>query len=242
MKKQKKFMTGVLGAIAVYLAVITATADVTKGIGVDSKKQSLQEITQEVETETSLDCSSQEQDSKTDTENVETITDDTVDNSTEEVSNNVVYGYTNKQKSSVFTNPNDGKVMDTLIKATRVEVLEEKEFENKKQTKVKKQDGTFEIKITTQIINWTKIKYKKNLEEKEGWIKTENLNEGMHDLISKDMATVDFSPVKKLNYPDNPKRTDVRGIYLTIYSVSSDKKLDELIALTKRTPINSFVI
>lgn len=242
MKKQKKFMTGVLGAIAVYLAVITATADVTKGIGVDSKKQSLQEITQEVETETSLDCSSQEQDSKTDTENVETITDDTVDNSTEEVSNNVVYGYTNKQKSSVFTNPNDGKVMDTLIKATRVEVLEEKEFENKKQTKVKKQDGTFEIKITTQIINWTKIKYKKNLEEKEGWIKTENLNEGIHDLISKDMATVDFSPVKKLNYPDNPKRTDVRGIYLTIYSVSSDKKLDELIALTKRTPINAFVI
>ena len=256
MKKQKKFMTSVLGVIAMYLVVITATADVTKGIGIEEKKENTQKIEQQKETEVpNSEKPHSAQTSETATETTETKGEsekvkeisaekpaEKVEAKVEEVSNNVIYAYTNKLKTSVFVNPTDAKATDTLIKATRVEVVEAKDFESKKQSKVKKQDGTFEIKISTQVVNWTKVKYKKNLKDKDGWIKTENLSDDIHKVIPKDMATVDFKPVKKQNYAENPKRTDVRGIYLTIYSVSSDKKLNELIALTKRTPINAFVI
>ena len=256
MKKQKKFMTSVLGVIAMYLVVITATADVTKGIGIEEKKENTQKIEQQKEievpdsekphsaqtSEPAAETTETEGETAKATEKPAEKPVETIEEEAEEVSNNVVYAYTNKIKSSIFTNPTDAKAVDTLIKATRVEVVEEKDFESKKQSKVKKQDGTFEIKISTQVVNWTKVKYRKNMKDKEGWIKTENLSDDIHKVIPKDMATVDFTPVKKHNYAENPKRNDVRGIYLTIYSVSSDKKLNELIALTKRTPINAFVI
>lgn len=249
MNKQKKFMTGILGAIAVYIAVITATADITRGIGLEEKQppsENVQVSSNEADT-TNLKT---EQEHSLEGYNTSL---EKVENASAESNNTKItsqptevktinYSFTNKQKSNIFDNPNNGKVMDTLIKATRVEVEEEKDVENQKQTKVKKADGTFEIKVTGQINKWAKIKYQKNLKNKEGWIKSENLNKEFNSVISADLKNIDFSPVEKPNFTENPKKTNVRGIYLTVYSAASDKKMDELIALTKRTPINAFVI
>ncbi|WP_288876372.1 putative glycoside hydrolase [uncultured Fusobacterium sp.] len=249
MNKQKKFMTGILGAIAVYIAVITATADITRGIGLEEKQppsENVQVSSNEADT-TNLKA---EQEHSLEGYNTSL---EKVENASAESNNTKItsqptevktinYSFTNKQKSNIFDNPNNGKVMDTLIKATRVEVEEEKDVENQKQTKVKKADGTFEIKVTGQINKWAKIKYQKNLKNKEGWIKAENLNKEFNSVISADLKNIDFSSVEKPNFTENPKKTNVRGIYLTVYSAASDKKMDELIALTKRTPINAFVI
>ncbi|QNM14407.1 MULTISPECIES: putative glycoside hydrolase [Fusobacterium] len=249
MNKQKKFMTGILGAIAVYIAVITATADITRGIGLEEKQppsENVQVSSNEADT-TNLKAEQEHslEGYNTSLEKVENASAES--NNTEITSQptevkTINYSFTNKQKSNIFDNPNNGKVMDTLIKATRVEVEEEKDVENQKQTKVKKADGTFEIKVTGQINKWAKIKYQKNLKNKEGWIKAENLNKEFNSVISADLKNIDFSPVEKPNFTENPKKTNVRGIYLTVYSAASDKKMDELIALTKRTPINAFVI
>lgn len=249
MNKQKKFMTGILGAIAVYIAVITATADITRGIGLEEKQppsENVQVSSNEADT-TNLKAEQEHslEGYNTSLEKVENASAES--NNTEITSQptevkTINYSFTNKQKSNIFDNPNNGKVMDTLIKATRVEVEEEKDVENQKQTKVKKADGTFEIKVTGQINKWAKIKYQKNLKNKEGWIKSENLNKEFNSVISADLKNIDFSPVEKPNFTENPKKTNVRGIYLTVYSAASDKKMDELIALTKRTPINAFVI
>lgn len=249
MNKQKKFMTGILGAIAVYIAVITATADITRGIGLEEKQppsENVQVSSNEADT-TNLKAEQEHslEGYNTSLEKVENASAES--NNTEITSQptevkTINYSFTNKQKSNIFDNPNNGKVMDTLIKATRVEVEEEKDVENRKQTKVKKADGTFEIKVTGQINKWAKIKYQKNLKNKEGWIKAENLNKEFNSVISADLKNIDFSPVEKPNFTENPKKTNVRGIYLTVYSAASDKKMDELIALTKRTPINAFVI
>lgn len=249
MNKQKKFMTGILGAIAVYIAVIAATADITRGIGLEEKQtpsENVQVSSNEADT-TNLKAEQEHplEGYNTSLEKVENAS--TESNNTEITSQptevkTINYSFTNKQKSNIFDNPNNGKVMDTLIKATRVEVEEEKDVENQKQTKVKKADGTFEIKVTGQINKWAKIKYQKNLKNKEGWIKAENLNKEFNSVISTDLKNIDFSPVEKPNFTENPKKTNVRGIYLTVYSAASDKKMDELIALTKRTPINAFVI
>lgn len=249
MNKQKKFMTGILGAIAVYIAVITATADITRGIGLEEKQppsENVQVSSNEADT-TNLKAEQEHslEGYNTSLEKVENASAES--NNTEITSQptevkTINYSFTNKQKSNIFDNPNNGKVMDTLIKATRVEVEEEKDVENQKQTKVKKADGTFEIKVTGQINKWAKIKYQKNLKNKEGWIKAENLNKEFNSVISADLKNIDFSPVEKPNFTEKPKKTNVRGIYLTVYSAASDKKMDELIALTKRTPINAFVI
>jgi len=52
---------------------------------------------------------------------------------------------------------------------------------------------------------------------------------------------LNFSAVEKKEYPNNP-RVQSKGIFLTRSSAQNPKKVDELIALAKRTGVNTFVI
>ena len=61
------------------------------------------------------------------------------------------------------------------------------------------------------------------------------------DKFMDEWKNLDFSPIEKKNYPEN-KRREVRGIYVTSSSASLTKRVDDLIALSKRTKINAFVI
>lgn len=87
---------------------------------------------------------------------------------------------------------------------------------------------------------WLNVKFKDNLEEKSGWIKKENTSDKKVSMIYEAYKNLDFSPIEKKTYPNNP-RVKVKGVYLTIYSAGT-KRLDTLIEMTKRTEINAFVI
>lgn len=102
-----------------------------------------------------------------------------------------------------------------------------------------------ELDIIGEIIDeensvWLNVEYSDKSEKKSGWIKKEFTTDKKENLILEKYKNLDYSPIKKTQYPNNPK-VKVKGIYLTTYSAGG-KKLDELIELTKRTEINAFVI
>ena len=120
-------------------------------------------------------------------------------------------------------------------------ILEKKTVDIIKNKTVKKADGKNEVQKIVIKDNWEKIAYTKNGKRKTGWIKENQLAGTMQETLPKNWKNLDFSPVEKKEYPDN-KRVKVKGIYVTSSSASLNKKMDELIALTKRTKINAFVI
>lgn len=258
MKNKNKFTAGVLASIAIYISAITATADTTKSIGLKYNLNQSNEIaTTEENNNIQTETLANETTPSNKTEKIN-IQDDKLSNinkekeettqqlkeikPTSKIDEALLSKFINKGKVSIYNDPQDGKIIDTLIKSTRVEILKEETIENKKQSKVKKENGTYEMKITAQVNNWSKIKYNKDLKDKEGWVKSEYLTDNIHKVMPENLSKVDFSPVNKISYPNNPKRNDIRGIYLTVYSAALEKKLDELIALTKKTGINAFVI
>ena len=141
--------------------------------------------------------------------------------SKEEVVNENV-AYISASKLNVRQEPKkDGAVVDSLVKGTKVEIIEEVAAEN------------------SQL--WYKIRFDGLKDEAEGWISAEHTVKNWTELLSENLKKLDFSPQKKVaEYPDNP-RVEVRGIYLTLYS-ASNSRIDQLIEMAKRTKINAFVI
>lgn len=220
MKNQNKMMSGILGIIAVYLLTITLTADITKGIGIKNEKKVVDN--EKIEIPQSVPV--------IDPKQVNVV----------EKEAEKVYAYTINYKTPIYEEPNSNIQIDSLKKAVRVEIIDEKTVETVKETKTKKDDGTYEIKKSVQKSHWKKIKYNKDREEKEGWLRSGSLSEDFHKVLPSNLSDVDFTPVVKKEYPNNPK-IDVRGIYLTVNTASS-KRVDELIEFAKRTGINAFVI
>lgn len=115
----------------------------------------------------------------------------------------------------------DAESVDSLVKGSAVEVIEENQDEQGK--------------------SWYKVSYESEKGRMEGWIAAEYTVKDRVELLSENLRKLDFSPQKKTyEYPGNP-RVQARGIYLTIYS-ASNARLDRLIEMTKRTKINTFVI
>jgi hypothetical protein len=115
----------------------------------------------------------------------------------------------------------DGKVLDSLIKGTPVNIKQEKTDE-------------------AQML-WYNIVYENATGEVNGWIAAEHTVKDRTELLTESLRNLDLSPQDKtFEYPDNP-RVEVKGIYLTLYSASGER-LDKLIEMTKRTEINTFVI
>ncbi|MDF2547499.1 MAG: hypothetical protein K0R93_2397 [Anaerosolibacter sp.] len=115
----------------------------------------------------------------------------------------------------------DAGIVDSLMKGSAVKIIEEKTDENNE--------------------NWYKIGFDGMKGEASGWIAASFTVEDRTELLSEELKKLDYSPqVKTFEYPNNP-RVKVKGIYLTLYSASNNR-LDELIELSKRTQINTFVI
>ncbi len=133
---------------------------------------------------------------------------------------NAVYVSASKLKVREEAKP-DAKVLDSLIKGTGVVLLEEKKDEADKL--------------------WYKVSYESVKAQQTGWILAEHTVRDRTELLGEALRKLDFSPQQKTyEYPGNP-RVEVKGIYVTIYS-ASNWRLDELIEMTKRTGINTFVI
>lgn len=115
----------------------------------------------------------------------------------------------------------NGEIVDSLMKGSAVKVIEEKNDENSSL--------------------WYKISYETPKGEVNGWIAAEFTVKDRTELLSESLRKLDYTPQQKtFEYPNNP-RVEVRGIYLTKYS-ASNRRLDELIEMSKRTKINTFVI
>jgi hypothetical protein len=229
-KQQVWFIRKVLFSIFCYIVFLVATVDITKGMSLG--EQSLPEEKAVLEQKL-------EDDKKT-TEETSTVKDDDVQEKTSEIINDK-YKYA-KGNIRVFKEAKiTPKAEDNLKIGTRLEVIEEKKVEIVKEKTVKKPDGKTEVQKTTTVENWEKISYQKNREKRTGWIKSKQLVDSLGATLPKEWKNLDFSPIEKKNYPEN-KRREVRGIYVTSSSASLTKRVDDLIALSKRTKINAFVI
>lgn len=255
-KQQVWFIRKILFSIFCYIVFLITTADITKGMSLGAQtildeKPRLEEVKKEnvneVKQETDEKKATEESDKK---QKIEKIAEETENSSiTKEVENtdksseviNEKYKYA-KGNIRVFKEAKmTPKAEDNLKIGTRVEVLEEKKVEKVKEKTVKKPDGKTEVQKTTTVENWEKISYQKNREKRTGWIKSKQLVDTFGATLPKEWKNLNFSPVEKKNYPEN-KRREVRGIYVTSSSASLTKRVDDLIALSKRTKINAFVI
>ncbi|MGF6907368.1 putative glycoside hydrolase [Fusobacterium sp. PH5-44] len=146
-------------------------------------------------------------------------------------SNLKVYGDTNTAE----------KAIDTLSKGVRIKKVEEKDVILKKDKKSKDSAGKTVIVKVEETVKWEKIEYKKNQKTLKGWVMSGNLTDNYHELLPTEWKELDFSEIPKHDYPNNP-RIDVRGIYVSANSAGLSSRVDNLIALSKRTGINAFVI
>ena len=89
--------------------------------------------------------------------------------------------------------------------------------------------------------SWSRISYKSGEKVINGWTLSENVAKEYKELLKEKYSALDYEAYPKVKeYPGNP-RIKAKGIYLTLYSASGEK-LNKLIAMTKRTKINTFVI
>lgn len=235
-KQQIWFIRKVLFSIFCYIVFLVATVDITKGMSLG--EQSLPEEKAVLEQKLEDDKKTTEETEKI--EETSTVKDDDVQEKTSEIINDK-YKYA-KGNIRVFKEAKiTPKAEDNLKIGTRLEVIEEKKVEIVKEKTVKKPDGKTEVQKTTTVENWEKISYQKNREKRTGWIKSKQLVDSLGATLPKEWKNLDFSPIEKKNYPEN-KRREVRGIYVTSSSASLTKRVDDLIALSKRTKINAFVI
>ncbi len=116
----------------------------------------------------------------------------------------------------------DAKVVATLKKGQAVSVIAERRDESE--------------------INWSMIKFiNDNGKNEEGWLKSDDTVKDWMELMNEKYKDMDYSPqIKIADYHENP-RVKVRGVYVTIYSAGG-KRIDELIEMSKRSGINTFVI
>lgn len=96
--------------------------------------------------------------------------------------------------------------------------------------------------VPKEYEHWVHVKYRRNLKEREGWVLENNLLSDVFKNLPKSWKGMELNNFpEKVEFPDNP-RIDVKGVYLTVYSASSEKKIESLIELAKETKINAFVI
>jgi len=128
------------------------------------------------------------------------------------------YYYVNQYNLSVFDSPEMNKVKDTLRYGTYVIKLSETTVNN----------GT----------NLTKIEYNTKSGKSVGWVRSASLTDSLKSITGEDYEELSFIPMKKVE----ARISDVRGIYLTRYSVPNKTKINEWVSFAKSTNINAFVI
>lgn len=135
------------------------------------------------------------------------------------------FKYIKNQTLFVYKDEIQKEKIDTLRKGTRVEIVDEKE-----------------ITLNDKKKSLLKIKYKKDLKNKSGWISKVELANSLNEVLPKEWKNLDFTTDYPVNNFSNNPRVDVKGVYLNIYTIGSAKKMEKLINLANTTEINAFVI
>lgn len=135
------------------------------------------------------------------------------------------FKYIKNQTLFVYKDEIQKEKIDTLRKGTRVEIVDEKE-----------------ITLNDKKKSLLKIKYKKDLKNKSGWISKVELANSLNEVLPKEWKNLDFTTDYPVNNFSNNPRVDVKGVYLNVYTIGSVKKMEKLINLANTTEINAFVI
>lgn len=152
------------------------------------------------------------------------------DNNKIEIDNTIKYV---SKKIKAYNNENKEKVVANIPTSTKIKILETKNIEKI----IKLKDGT----TKTENIIMNKIKFIDNLKEKIAWIENVNLEDTFVKTLKNEWKKLDFSPVIKNEYTNNPRR-EVRGFYVTANSIAIPKRFNELLNIAKKNNINTFVI
>ncbi|QEK11042.1 SH3 domain-containing protein [Crassaminicella thermophila] len=115
----------------------------------------------------------------------------------------------------------DAQILESFMKGTAVEVVEEKTNE--------------------QNELWYKINFDTIDGKKTGWILSTYTVKDRIELLSEDLRVLDFSPQKKIKEYPNNKRVKVKGVYVTEHSFIGEG-FERLLNLAKESEINAFVI
>lgn len=169
----------------------------------------------------------------------------------EEVIEKKNIAYIKSTKQNIHSQADEtSEIIEKISKGTAVEIIEEKEviIEEEEQEEIQKKEETNNTQGENQEdekeklkSSWLKIQYVKPQGNIIGWIPSEAIVKDRIEVLSDSLKNLDYSAQEKVTeYPGNPRK-EVRGIYLTLYS-ASNSRLDELIEMTKRTNINTFVI
>lgn len=144
----------------------------------------------------------------------------------------------------IITPENANKIDDNIKEPEKTKEIQKEDSEKINNTENATQNTETQIQENEikEYEHWVFVKYRKNLKEREGWILEKNLTKDPHENLPKSWNGLILNNFpEKVEFEDNP-RIDVKGVYLTVYSASLEKKLDSLIELAKETKINAFVI
>ncbi|QXM07199.1 putative glycoside hydrolase [Crassaminicella indica] len=115
----------------------------------------------------------------------------------------------------------DSPIVNSFMKGTGVEVIEEQTNEN----------GDIWYKVSFDTIDG----------KKTGWIKSDYTVKNRTELLDESLKILDFSPQEKVDEYKNNPRVKVKGVYMTEHSFIG-QGFERLLKLAQDTEINAFVI
>lgn len=83
--------------------------------------------------------------------------------------------------------------------------------------------------------------YKDVEKEKKVWLESKFLTDKRKNIFPEKIKDIEISTKNKKEYPENP-RVKVRGIYVSAKTLALEKRLNELLELSKKNNINAFII
>ena len=143
------------------------------------------------------------------------------------------------ERSNEFNENFKNEIKENTIYVKKDETAIFKDKNQKDKSFLKNKRDTLYLISESEKFYYVRDKF---FSEKDGYILKENVNKSLADFIVKKYKGVDYNfemPTK--NYESN-SRVKAKGIYLTINTAISDKKINQLIEMAKKTEINTFVI
>lgn len=137
-----------------------------------------------------------------------------------------------KEKVKVYFDENKSKYETSLRKGTRVFLCDKKEIEKD----IKDKNSTI-----TQKNEMVQVIYKDIDKEKNIWLESKFLTDKRKNILPEKIKDIEISTKNKKEYLGNP-RVKVRGIYVSAKTLALEKRLNELLELSKKNNINAFII
>ena len=137
--------------------------------------------------------------------------------------------------SVLYENESDGKILSSLKKGEKLEILGYDKIENGKVNMYKIKHNNIEGYVYEKYLNQDEMEALKNYDN--GYF---NIHLNRNDTLGGgDAATLDYYPYEKETFESNIMPEEVRSLYINVEAI---KNIDEYIEYAKTTNINAFVV